>query len=112
MAILAIDFDFTLCNNADVPEGRRIGRPMPGAKEAMIALKERGHNLVIHSCKQSAPIVAWMSYYGIPYSTVWVAEGKPVCDLYVDDRGLHFQGNWEQTLIDINKRLYEPDTIY
>ena len=27
--------------------------------------------------------------------------GKPIADIYVDDRGLQFQGNWDETLTQI-----------
>ena len=34
----------------------------------------------------------------IMFDGIWDSIGKPVCDLYVDDRGYRFGGNWEAEL--------------
>ena len=95
--VLAVDFDHTIQDNDHPVPGRRMGPPMPGAKEAMERLHRLGHQVIIHSCNRSKVIADWMQYYQIPYHSIWDQPGKPVADRYIDDKGLHFE-SWEQTL--------------
>ena len=79
---LAIDFDNVIHDIKHPKEGRRMGGPMPGAKEAIESLYRAGHKIIIHSCNRSGVIADWMGFYKIPYTSVW--------DRYVDDRGVKF----------------------
>ena len=87
---LAIDFDQVIHDAKHPKEGRKMGGPMPGAKEAIESLYRAGHKIVIHSCNRSGLIADWMAFYKIPYTNIWQGVGKPICDKYVDDRGVKF----------------------
>ena len=88
--IIAIDFDGVLHNAAQPKPSRKMGEPMPGAKEAMIDLWRAGHQLIIHSCNRPSVIKDWMQYYEIPYHYVWDQVGKPPADRYLDDLAVTF----------------------
>jgi len=98
---LALDFDGVLHDAAHPKEGRRMGGPMPGAKEALEQLGVR-HNVIIHSCNRPSVIRDWMKYYQIPYHSIWEGQGKVAADLYVDDKGYHFTGDWLEVLKMVN----------
>lgn len=102
--VLAIDFDHVIHNTAQPKPGRKMGEPMPGAKEAMIALWRAGHQLVVHSCNRKQVISDWMQYYEIPYHYVWDQLGKPVADRYLDDLGVTFRG-WDALDVDPERWL-------
>ena len=63
---------------------------MEEAKDALTKLKADGHQIIIHSCNRPSVIADWMSYYEIPYSSVWQGQGKPLADRYLDDLGVKF----------------------
>jgi len=97
---LAIDFDYTIHDNAHPVPGRKMGPPMPGAKEALELFKRHGHEIIIHSCNNPRVIRDWMLYWQVPFDSIWTEPGKPIADFYIDDRAFRFT-SWSQTLEDI-----------
>lgn len=96
--ILAIDFDGTIHDDAHPVEGRRMGPPIPGAKEALEAYRRKGHTIIIHTVRGGSPehIEAWMKYYGIPFDRVTnIKPMKPSADLFIDDKARQFIG-WDK----------------
>ena len=103
---LCIDFDDTLYN-------RSTEEPVQGAVEALNQLKSEGYEILILSSRinpelwgelvkfRQKEIVDWLEKFSIPYDKV--VAFKPPADLYIDDKGYHFKGNWEVTLSDIEK---------
>lgn len=86
MAVIGIDFDHTLVNG---------DKAIEGAKDAINLLREHGHKIIIHSCNDPAWISRTLLNNDIRYDGIWVQPGKPICDLYVDDRGYRFLGDWK-----------------
>jgi len=106
--ILAIDWDRTIHDTDRPIEGRKLGAPVPGAKEALTKFKTAGYKIIIHSCARPKIIRDWMTYFEIPFDYIWGEAPadyghKPVADLYIDDRGLHFQ-SWARTLEEVEDR--------
>ncbi len=95
--VLAIDYDGVLHDDKNPVEGRRMGAPIEGAKEAMITLKNRGYDLIIHTVRGSSPqhVIDWLNYYEIPFDEV--TDKKIVADWYIDDHALRFT-SWPQVL--------------
>ena len=89
MAVIAIDFDNTLVF---------VKEPLPGARDAINRLREKGHKIVIHSCNREAWVKEVLDNNDIRYDRVHGNEskGKPLADLYVDDKGYRFpyNGDW------------------
>ena len=107
--IIAIDFDGTICQN-EYPE---IGDPMPLAIESIKKLKERGHNLILWTCRQGELLddaVKWCKEHGISFDLVnehepnnlkafgGVAGNKVFANIYIDDRNLGGFPGWERTM--------------
>lgn len=88
MAVLAIDFDRTIVNDKY--------EAMPEAKEAINNFREAGHKVVIHSCNNSKWIEKTLNNLDIRFDAIWseTDKGKLLADLYIDDRGYRFKGNW------------------
>lgn len=97
--IAAIDFDHTLWNPA-------TARILPGAKEAINLLRELGAKIVIHSCNNKDWIERCLNNNDIRFDWIWDQEGKPVADIYIDDCGYHFKGDWATTLTEVAQRLW------
>jgi hypothetical protein len=98
MAVIAIDWDNTLMSGEEW---------LPGAKDALKRLREEGHKIVIHSCNNEDWIQRNLNEAGIIVDVVWTKFGKPLADLYVDDKGYHFpyNGNWIEEAPKVLDRL-------
>lgn len=107
--IIAIDFDGTICQN-EYPD---IGDPMPLAIESIKKLKERGHDLILWTCRQGDLLdnaVRWCEEHGIPFDLVnehepnnlrafgGVAGNKVFADIYIDDHNLGGFPGWERAM--------------
>lgn len=99
MATLAIDWDNTLMNGKDW---------LPGAKTALKRLRELGHKIIIHSCNSSSWIQKNLDEAGIPVDYINTnSDGKPLADIYIDDKGYRFpyNGDWNDELPQVLLRL-------
>jgi hydroxymethylpyrimidine pyrophosphatase-like HAD family hydrolase len=98
MAVIGVDLDNTLV---------LVDKALEGAKEAINILREAKHKIVIHSCNNKSWIEKVLNNNDIRYDYIWDQVGKPLCDLYVDDKGYHFpkNGNWNEQLPLILERL-------
>lgn len=107
--IIAIDFDGTICRNKDT----EIGDPMPLAIESIKELRERGHDLILWTCRQGEQLeeaVRWCEEHGIPFDLVnehepnnlrafgGVAGNKVFANIYIDDRNLGDFPGWERAV--------------
>lgn len=95
----AIDMDGTLIKIT--PGYKPPYTFMPGAREAVRALKAAGHRIIIHSCRSNPGVggrqrelAKWMVDFldaeGVPYDEIWDKPGKPVADHYIDDRSIAY----------------------
>lgn len=105
MAVIAVDFDNVLVN---------ITTPLPGVREAMLSLLNKGHYILVHSANQRGPkwIQGILDANKIPHTGIWYGQGKPVADLYVDDKAHLFPYNGEWTAEEVERiatRLVDKD---
>jgi len=106
--IVLVDFDGTICKFS-YPA---MGKPLKGARYFMKGLIDRGFQPVIWSCRMSpehytdeerftsmAKIAKWCEEHKIPYHSIDDGNmGKRLCLAYVDDRGVHANGNFDAML--------------
>ena len=97
--LIGVDFDGVIHDWKHPVPGRRMGPPMPNAKEALDLLHAEGHKILIHSCNNPKVIKDFMEYYKLPYDHIW-EMGKPNCDMFIDDRGWKFE-DWSSTLEEV-----------
>lgn len=117
--IIAIDFDGTIVDHA-FP---KIGKPMPLAFEVMKGLKEKGHKLILWTCREDEgksitrqylrEAVDFCKENGVEFDAInesaddW-REGdlrrKVYCDIFIDDRNLGGFPGWaavKKELLDV-----------
>lgn len=97
---LAIDFDGVIHDPYNVKKGYKMGQPVEGAAETIRQLHREGHTIVIFPVwadteKKRQAIVNWLGYFQIPFDDV--TSTKPDADVYIDNRGYHFD-NWLDTV--------------
>ena len=101
---LCLDFDGVLhAYSKGWHDGTIYDDPVPGAVEAVLALHER-YDIVISTCRQDLDAIReWMiEHFGLRFL---VTNEKPIAHLYLDDRGLHFDGDWDAASTAIVARL-------
>lgn len=92
--VIAIDFDGTLVNGKVA---------LPGAREAINILREKGHQIIIFSCNGKDWIERVMRDNDMRYDYISEGTHKPVAHVYIDDRGIGFRGDWEATLKEVEQ---------
>ncbi len=100
--IIAVDFDGTVVDH-DYP---RIGKLKPGAKAALMAMRKAGHKIIIWTCrhgKEEREVRMFLLDNDIPFDTVNMpipgadmGTRKVFADLYIDDKGIRFEDNWDE----------------
>jgi glutaredoxin len=126
---IAIDYDGTIVKHVfPLP-----GEPLEGVKEAFALFKKLGYRLLIYSCrtcrwypeifrKDGEPMGLECSYAQdmkrvldenqIPYDEIDDGlKGKPVAEIYIDDKGWRFNGNWAETAA-LVAALLGPARVY
>lgn len=102
MAVIAIDWDHTLMNGKEW---------LPGAKDALKLMREKGHKVIIYSCNSEQWIEQNLLDAGIIVDHVWIERGKPLADIYIDDKGYRFpsDGDWTHEINPILLMVGELD---
>ena len=104
---IAVDFDNTIVNSAPFPQ---IGTLKPKVRETLRELKRHGVSIIIWTCRtgnHKSKMTAFLKEHGVPFD--WVNENphcreayeKVFADIYLDDRGVAFKGDWGKVLKDI-----------
>jgi len=94
---IIVDLDGTLCTE-ERQFSRSLASPLPGAVEGVNALYRQGHTIIIYSARTWAEFemtTHWLKTNGFLYHQLML--GKPVGDVWIDDRALRFT-SWSDTL--------------
>ncbi len=99
--VIAIDFDGTIVEH----QFPKIGPLKPGAVKAIKAFKKAGHKIAIWTCRQGQTeqdVRLFLIQNDIPFDTINMpvpgsdlATRKIYADLYIDDKGLRYEENWD-----------------
>lgn len=92
--VIAVDLDGVICTEEKTFE-RALANPKQGAKEGLFSLREQGHTVVIYTARSWSEYrmtAKWLKDQQIPHDLL--VMGKPVCDLWIDDRALRFS-DWK-----------------
>jgi hypothetical protein len=115
MMIIAVDFDGVICSYKDGWQGvDKFGALVPGAVDVLNRLRNEGHKIIIHTARvPTKKLVEFLIKNNVPYDAINQnpmdnfghyykkldinPEGVPrkvVADIYIDDRGITFDGDW------------------
>ena len=109
---VCIDLDGTLVHYEEWQGEEHFGKVLPGASTATKALHEKGWFIIIYTTRSNKTILSkFLSENQIefdainenPYQPSNAIGGKPIADVYVDDRALCFKGDWARTESEILK---------
>lgn len=96
---VAIDLDGTIIEQAVWTDGGKGDFVLiPGAVQEIKKLKESGWKIVIHTARFPDDLDEAgrrLRDLGVQFDLIWGGEGKPLADVYLDDKGITFEGKWE-----------------
>lgn len=95
---IAVDFDGVIHDDKNIPKGRRMGPPMPGARDKIEQWLSEGIRVVIHTTRATGPketraVLEWLHYFEFPILSV--TNIKPDADMYLDDKAITFR-SWDE----------------
>jgi uncharacterized HAD superfamily protein len=104
MATIAIDIDGVVCEEEKTFD-RPLAKPIPGALEYIQRLYDAGHVIVFWTARgweQYRVTSDWLNRHGFSYHAL--SMGKPIVDIFIDDRAIHFE-SWEQAGEELKNRI-------
>jgi phosphoglycolate phosphatase-like HAD superfamily hydrolase len=94
---IMVDLDGVLCTEEQFHD-RPLAEPIAGAREALEKLRAAGYIVVVYTARSWGEHRAtkhWLDQHGFTYDGIQM--GKPVADVWIDDRALRFT-SWNETL--------------
>lgn len=107
---ICIDFDGVIAQYKEWKGANHFGAPVSGVQNALKVLKKEGYRIIIFTTRQvSDSLKAYLKENDITYDYINENpdqpkdsnQGKPIADIYLDDRGMCFRGDWKWTLEEI-----------
>lgn len=112
---ICIDFDGVIAQYEGWKGEDVFGEPVDGVQTALEVLKKNGYTIIIYTTRSAnAKLKKYLEKNSIPYDYInenpdqpeGSNKGKPIADVYIDDRAICFRGNWKYTLEEI--AMFKP----
>lgn len=101
---IIIDLDGTVCTE-EKTFSRCLAKPNKNAIESINELYDDGNIIIIYTARtwmEYEMTTDWLLKYGIKYHQLMM--GKPIGDIWIDDRALTYNNNWTDIIVQINAR--------
>ena len=100
---ICVDMDGVIASRDNLNR-TKIGEPLEGSDVFLEELHNLGWKIIIFSCRPKKMLEGYLAKYDLYYdeinenSSLEYRSPKPVADVYLDDRGITFEGDYEETL--------------
>lgn len=113
---IAVDLDGTIFQYKQWMGLDHFGDPEKKVKDCLMFLRKHGFEILIHTTRLNPAVndrplpelrllvKDALEAAGIPFDGIFSGSGKPIAEFYVDDRAVHYAGNWEETMREILAR--------
>ena len=106
---ICIDFDGVIHDYSNDYQGKDVfGDMIPNADNGTQVLHEKGWKIIIYTTRPKTPALEkWLKDHKISYDYINENPDQPeeskgcklIADIYLDDRGMTFRGQWDKWLI-------------
>lgn len=102
---ICVDFDGVIAQYDGFKGNDIFGDPIDGVQSAMEVLKKKGFTIIIFTTRTaSSKLKKYLNDNHITYDYInenpdqpkGSNSGKPIADIYLDDRAICFKGNWKK----------------
>lgn len=93
---IAVDFDGVL-NNYKGYDEKELGTIRDGCKDFLKKLY-KDYTIIICTSRNHTKVEDWIKYYRLDKYIKQVTNTKPPAVAYIDDRGIRFNGNYDEVL--------------
>lgn len=115
---ICIDIDGTICQTRKPHETYLSVQPVINAVRALVELKKNDHYIILYTARHMATcnhnigqvlarqgknLFMWLDLHNVPYDEI--IFGKPLADIYIDDKAYRFNDDWNKTIKEINKNV-------
>jgi uncharacterized HAD superfamily protein len=95
---IIIDMDGTICSE-EKTYSRCLAKPKENAIESINSLYDKGHIIIIYTARtwmEFEMTAAWLKNNNLKYHQLMM--GKPIGDIWIDDRAITFNNNWDSVI--------------
>jgi len=116
--VIAVDLDGVILEFDEWKGHRHFGKPVPGVRDALKKLKEMGFVIVVWTTRDNIEDIARvLREHKIPFDYINENPFQPpdcsnkiYADVYVDDRAVEFNGNWDEVIEKIKGKVGKFDS--
>jgi hypothetical protein len=96
--IVCVDVNGVLDTYTGWRGAEHFDAPRPGAAGFLAALRARGFMVVVFTTRHPEGVWRWLRTHGLDGLVGEVTDRKPAAHVFVDDRAVCFNGDFEDTL--------------
>ncbi|MDE5421908.1 HAD family hydrolase [Ancylomarina sp. DW003] len=99
---IIIDIDGTICTE-ERTYSRSLAKPLENAQKSVNSLYDEGHTIIFYTARtwmEFEMTTDWLKRNGFKYHQLMM--GKPIGDVWIDDRALQFT-NWNEVNLKLGK---------
>ncbi|MDO5571746.1 MAG: hypothetical protein Q4F97_09840 [Bacteroidales bacterium] len=101
---IIVDLDGTLCQEMR-QFSRCLAKAKPEAVKTINALYDEGNTIIIYTARTWAEYemtIDWLKNNNVKYNQLFM--GKPIGDVWLDDRAMPVENNWENIYNKLSKK--------
>lgn len=96
--LVCVDLNGVLDTYTGWKDAEHFDPPRAGAREFLAQLTTSGFRVVIFTTRHPTRVRRWLREHGLDEFVHAVTDRKPPAHVFVDDRAVCFQGDFEETL--------------
>ena len=102
MKTVCLDFDGVFNDYSGWKGKDNLGEPKEGIKEFLAELNRKFDKIIIETTRERLEVAVWLKRHELGSYIINIYDKKPIATVYIDDRAIKFNGNFKETLNELN----------